>query len=211
VLPEVTEFCRLYLLRHPELSAEDASLALGSGDGSLSRRGRQSLVDWLKLLAGLEIDSIFAADQAHCRDSAAAIAAAKGLEVQAVVELKDQELGRWQGKSWQALAQEEPDKVRDFFAEFGEVQPPEGESLGQAVERFLQWWTRQRPQLIGKSVLLVTSGALLSGFTAAMLGMRLSRAVCLNLPYGGMGVVDIYDNGARITAWNLGALQNDQS
>ncbi|MHC5064216.1 MAG: histidine phosphatase family protein [Planctomycetota bacterium] len=206
MLTEVTDFCRLFLLRHPELSEQHAALALGSGDASLSRRGKSTLVEWLKLVSSLEIDAIYAADQLHCRDAASAIGATKGLEVQAETLLKDQELGRWQGKRWEDLAAEEPDRVREFFADFGEITAPDGESLGQAVERFLEWWNANRQPLLGKTALLVTSGAMLTGFSAAMLGMRLSRAVCLNLPYGGLGVLDIYDNGARISSWNPTAL-----
>lgn len=206
MLSDVTDYCRLFLLRHPELSEQHAALALGSGDASFSRRGKATLVEWLKLFAQLEVDALFAADQLHCRDAAAAIAAAKGLDAQAETLLKDQELGRWQGKRWEDLALEEPDRVREFFADFGEITAPEGESLGQAVERFLEWWNLHRVDLLGKTAVLVTSGAMLTGFSAAMLGMRLSRAVCLNLPYGGLGVLDIYDNGARVSSWNPTAL-----
>jgi hypothetical protein len=49
---------------------------------------------------------------------------------------------------------------------------------------------------------VVTSGGILTGFAAAMLGMRLSRCVSLNLPHGGMGILDLFANGARIQTWN---------
>ena len=51
--------------------------------------------------------------------------------------------------------------------------------------------------------------ALLTGFTAAMLGMRLSRCVSLNLPHGGLGVLDVFQNGVRIASWNPDALRPD--
>ena len=43
---------------------------------------------------------------------------------------------------------------------------------------------------------------------AAMLGMRLSRCVSLNLPHGGLGVLDVFQNGVRIGSWNPDALQD---
>ena len=55
-------------------------------------------------------------------------------------------------------------------------------------------------------MVIVSSGAMVTGFAAAMLGMRLSRAVCLNLPHGGFGVLDVFANGARIATWNPTAL-----
>ena len=54
--------------------------------------------------------------------------------------------------------------------------------------------------------MVVTSGTMLTGFAAAMLGMRLSRAVSLNLPHAGLGVLDIFENGVRIGSWNPGGV-----
>ncbi len=209
MLPDVTDFCRLYLLRHPELDAAHSSLAVGDGEATLSRRGQATAIDWMKLFETIELDAVVAANQPQSADPAAAIAAAKGLEVQSEPRLRDQHLGSWQGRSWEELAAEDPDRVRDFFGEFGEVPAPDGESLGAAVERFFEWWIETKPQSLGKTIAVVTSGAMVTGFTAAMLGMRLSRAVSLNLPHGGLGIVDVFDNGARIATWNPTALSAD--
>jgi hypothetical protein len=62
------------------------------------------------------------------------------------------------------------------------------------------------PGGVGKSLAVVLPGSLLSGFTAAMLGMRLSRCMSLNVPHGGLGVLDVFQNGVRIATWNPGAV-----
>lgn len=202
MLPEVTDFCRLYLFRHPELSADDQGRVIGNGAASLGRRGRESVLRWLRLLEQVRVERVAAADRPQCEDAAAAVAAQKGLEVAAEPRLRDQDMGTWQGRTWDEVARAEPDRVRDFFADFGEVAAPGGESLGQAVERFLGWWNDARPDGAGKTIVTVTSVAMLTGFAAAMLGMRLSRAVSLNLPHGGVGVLDVFQNGVRIATWN---------
>ena len=76
-----------------------------------------------------------------------------------------------------------------------------------AVERMLQWWTEVMPKVAGKEVLVVGPGSLLTGFAAAMLGMRLSRCLSLNLPYAGIGALDAFQNGGRIATWNGDALE----
>jgi broad specificity phosphatase PhoE len=202
VLPEVTDFCRLFLLRHPELAPQHQSRAVGSGNAGLGHRGRAQVVSWLELFADVPLAVAACSDQPQCRDAAAALAAQKGLDPQVDPRLRDQDLGRWQGRSWEAIAREDPDRLRDFFGEFGEVQAPDGESLGQSIERFLDWWQERRGEVLGRSVAVVASGAMVTGFAAAMLGMRLSRAVCLNLPHAGIGVLDVFENGARIATWN---------
>lgn len=210
MLPEVADFCRMFLFRHPELAPADSGRAIGAGAAALGRRGQHSVLRWLELLEEIELDHVFASDQPQCADAAAALAATKGLEVATDERLRDQHLGRWQGRPWNELAQQEPDRVREFFADFGEVAAPDGESLGQAIERFLAWWQEQRATMLGRTIAVVTSGAMLTGFAAAVLGMRLSRAVSLQVPHGGVGVLDLYGNGARVQCWNPEALRRDR-
>ncbi len=209
MLSEVTDFCRVILLRHPELSSEDKNRAVGNGPASLSRRGQESVLRWLEDLADVSVDAIFTANQVQCVDAAGGLAATKGLEAVAEDDLRDQFMGEWQGREWEEIARHEPDRVVDFFGEFGEVNAPEGESLGAAIERFLGWWDTVKRDALGKTIVIVSTGAMVTGFTAALLGMRLSRAVCLNLPHAGMGIVDIFSNGARITSWNPSALDEN--
>ncbi len=139
--------------------------------------------------------AVHASPQPQCSEAAVAIAKPKDLAVETDPRLLDQE-----------LAQQDGDRVRSFFADFGDVRAPAGESLGEAVERVLQWWMEQAPQLVGKSVALVLPGSVLSGFVAAMLGFRLSRSASVSLPHGGLGVLDAYDNAVRLQCWNPGAV-----
>jgi broad specificity phosphatase PhoE len=115
-------------------------------------------------------------------------------------------MGRWQGREWAEIVREDDGMVRTFFAEFGEAKAPGGESLGEATERMLAWWADTAPSVLGKALAVVLPGSLLSGFAAAMLGMRLSRCVSLNLPHGGLGVLDVFGNGVRIACWNPSAV-----
>jgi broad specificity phosphatase PhoE len=163
---------------------------------------------WLDVFGRKKLDSVFAADRAHCSEPAAAVALAKGLEVTTEERLRDQDLGSWQGRRWDDIAKDDPLRARDFFSEFGELTAPGGESLGDAIERMLSWWNSIAPLMAGRSLMVVTAGGMISGFAAAMLGMRLSRAPSLALPLGGIGILDIFQNGARVSAWNATALRD---
>jgi broad specificity phosphatase PhoE len=207
VLADPTDFCRLWLFRHPELDAAHAARAIGSGPAELSRRGRTQVLRWLEILKGVPVAEVHCSPQPQCRGPARALAEAQGQEARADDRLRDQEMGRWQGREWGDVVREEDAAVRTFFAEFGEAQAPGGESLGDGVERILSWWTETMPQALGKSLAVVLPGSLLSGFTAAMLGMRLSRCLSVNLPHGGLGILDVFHNGSRIAAWNPDALR----
>ncbi len=202
VLPEITDFCRLVLLRHPELDPSFAHLAVGDGEARLGRRGQGQVLEWLTLFERLPVDAVHCADQPQCVDPARALAASQAVELVPDPRLNDQHMGTWQGRAWDELVGEEGPAVQEFFASFGDTVAPEGESLGTAVERMFGWWTELAPKALGKTVACVVSGAMLTGFASAMLGMRLSRSVSLNLPHAGLGVLDCFGNGARIATWN---------
>lgn len=206
MLPEPTDFCRLFLFRHPELEPQQQNVAVGSGPAQLGRRGRAQVLSWVQWLEGTKVAEVHYGPQPQCSEPALALAKELGAEAKANTRLRDQEMGRWQGRTWQDLMQEEGEAVSQFFREFGDSKAPGGESLGQAVERVLEWWTLTAPHSLAKSLVVVLPGSVLTGFAAAMLGMRLSRCVSLNLPHGGLGVLDAFQNGVRIATWNPGAL-----
>lgn len=206
VTAEPNDFCRLWLFRHPELDAAHAERAVGAGPADLSRRGRAQVLRWLELLQPVAIASVFSSPQPQCLGPARALAEARGQDAVADERLRDQAMGRWQGRAWTDVMRDEDGAVRAFFTEFGDAMAPGGESLGQAVERLLSWWTSTMPGVAGKALAVVLPGSVLSGFAAAMLGMRLSRCLSLNLPHGGVGVLDVFQNGVRIAAWNPDAV-----
>jgi broad specificity phosphatase PhoE len=209
VIAEPTDFCRLWLLRHPELDARHADRAVGDGPAELSRRGRAQVLHWLTRLQPVALAAVHTSTQPQCLGPARALAEARGQEALGDDRLRDQAMGRWQGRAWSELVRDEDGAVRTFFAEFGEARAPGGESLGEAVERMLSWWTATMPGAAGKSLAVVLPGSLLSGFSAAMLGMRLSRCLSLNLPHGGFGALDVFENGVRVATWNPDAVSAD--
>ena len=206
VLDDPSDFCRLWLLRHPELESAHSELAVGAGPADLSRRGRAQVLRWLEVFQPRELAMVASGPQPQCLDVARGLAEHKQLEVQEDPRLRDQEMGEWQGRSWADIMRDQESAVRSFFGDFGEAAAPGGETLGQAVERMLQWWTEVMPQIAGKEVVVVGPGSLLTGFAAAMLGMRLSRCLSLNLPYAGIGALDAFQNGVRVATWNADAL-----
>ena len=209
VLSDPTDFCRLWLFRHPELDAAHAARAIGAGPADLSRRGRAQVLRWLEILKGTVIAEVHSSPQPQCLGPARALAESQGQEAFSDVRLRDQEMGTWQGRAWNDVMRDEDAAVRTFFSEFGDARAPSGENLGEGVERVLSWWGDTMPKVLGKSLAVVMPGSLLSGFTAAMLGMRLSRCLSLNLPHGGLGVLDVFQNGSRIASWNPDAVQRE--
>ncbi len=209
MLLEPTESARLILLRHPQLEDPSRELALGRLDAELSRRGQQQCLELMRTLASVQIDEVLCSPALHCRRSAEALAKDRGLEPGIVEALHDQDLGAWSGRRWDEIRQSDEALLREFFSDYGLVAPPEGETLTTAVDRALEWWADKAPDCQEKTLLLVLSAPLLSGFTARLLGLSLRRALALNLPAAGLGILDVFRDGAAIRTWHPNCLRDD--
>lgn len=202
MLVEPDGFARLVLLRHPELAGPYATRALGQDDAELSRRGRRQTIEVARFLAPLRIDRVFSSPAAHAVATADALAQGRGLSAETDARLHDQGLGRWQGRQWSELHLTEQALVRQFFADYGMVAPPDGETLGGAVDRALEWWNETCEQMMDRTSLLVGSAPLLSGLAARLLGLSLRRAPALSLPRAALGILDVYRDGAVLRSWH---------
>jgi broad specificity phosphatase PhoE len=209
MLLEPTESARLILLRHPQLADPSREQALGRLDAELSRRGQQQCVELMRTLASVQIDEILCSPAGHCRSAADALAKDRGLSPTSVEALHDQDLGLWSGRRWDAIRENDEALLRDFFADYGLVAPPEGETLTAAVDRALEWWSDKAPICQEKTLLIILSAPLLSGFAARLLGFSLRRALALNLPAAGLGILDVFRDGAAIRTWHPNCLRDD--
>ena len=209
MLSDPDGFARLVLLRHPELADADRARAVGQGDAELSRRGRTHTLEVLRALAGIKIDAVYSSPASQCVDGARAIASDRGFEVRQDERLHDQALGDWQGQDWASLQQEHAALLREFFQDYGLVAPPEGEALGDAVDRALGWWNDVVDGLENKCAVVVAASPLLSGLAARLLGLSLRRAAALNLPASGFGILDVFRDGAALRSWHPLALRDE--
>ncbi len=206
MLEDVTQGARVVLLRHPQIQDPAREAALGQKHAELSRRGREQTLALIRAFAPLHFDAIYSAPTTHCKDTAQAVAQDHGISYESTDGLLDQSLGEWEGRSWAELRQEEEAYVRDFFTDYGLISPPGGESLADAVDRSLAWWSETIDGLLEKTVVLVAAAPILSGFAARLLGITIRRAPSLSLPPAGFGILDVYRDGAFLRAWNPSCL-----
>ncbi|MCA8970780.1 MAG: histidine phosphatase family protein [Planctomycetes bacterium] len=200
---------RLILVRHPEIDDPERGQAIGVGDATLSRRGMQQTVEVIRTLANLTIDEVHASPARHCLDAATAIARDRGLDAVPSESLRGQNLGSWEGKAWTELHADSEALVREFFGAYGAFAPPGGETLSDAVDRALGYWSEIVERLEGKSVVFVAAAPLLGGLAARMLGLGLGRAPALNLAPAAVGILDVFRDGAAVRTWHPNALRDD--
>ena len=142
----------LYFVRHGESEANAAHIFAGQTDSPLTARGRDQAKVVARALAPVRFDRIVASALSRTRDTAAAIAAGRDLQVESFPDLNEIDLGEAAGKPF--------DEVRGLpgYESDGFHQWPGGESLEEVVTRAMRVIDRLVAESAGRTVCVVGHG-----------------------------------------------------
>ena len=122
------------LIRHGENEYVKSGKLAGHTPGvHLNERGRQQAGALAEALAGVRLKAIYASPLERAVETAEPIARKHGLEIQLRPDLKDNAIGRWQGRSWKALRRTRAWKVVQQAP--SRFRFPEGESFMETQAR----------------------------------------------------------------------------
>src|SRR5712691_9755247 len=133
----MTEFL---LGRHGETDWNRDRRFQGHADPGLNDTGRVQALELADELAAERIDAIYASDLARARETAEIIAGRVGAPVVLDRELREIDVGEWQGLTWPEIEQRYPDGVRNWHEhgqgwERGETYDALGERVVAALRR----------------------------------------------------------------------------
>ncbi|CAM3138456.1 histidine phosphatase family protein [Moritella viscosa] len=121
----------LYLVRHGEPQIRNA--LLGRTNPELSELGWQQMLD---NCAGLtDIDVMISSPLLRCALFAKHIAAQQELPLHISADFVEFDFGDWDGRSYQALHNDFPQGMHNFFIDPANNTPPNGESLADFSQR----------------------------------------------------------------------------
>jgi probable phosphoglycerate mutase len=102
----------LLLVRHGETDWNRARRFQGHADQPLNDAGREQARELADALADEEIDAVYTSDLLRARETAEILAARLDAEVVALRELREIDVGSWQGLSWPEIEERHPDGAR---------------------------------------------------------------------------------------------------
>lgn len=102
----------LLLVRHGETDWNVEQRFQGRADPPLNDAGRDQARALAAQLADTELDAIYTSDLARARETAEIVAAATGAPVLALADLREIDVGEWQGLTWPEIEERFPDGVR---------------------------------------------------------------------------------------------------
>ena len=180
IMPDRT-VTRLHLLRHGCVANLEDRVVRGQLDVPVSAEGLEQstrLASWLVACEALP-DALLGSDLSRCRVLGDALAARLRLAYEATPALREQHMGDWQGRTWSAVTEREPERVRAYWDDYARVAPPGGESFVDLVERVSAWWERTLATSRGRTVWVVTHVGVIRALSCHLLGMPPGEALRL--------------------------------
>ncbi len=182
---------RLFLIRHGSTAPNECRPFVLQGceiNGPLTELGRRQSQAVGRFLSRFQIHAVYASSLRRAQETAAAIAVHHNLPVQTRHELRECSVGRWEGKSWEAIQAEDPEGHRAFFADPVNAPHPGGESYSDLLNRVQPSINELLEKHAGQNIVVVAHNLANRVYLAELVGIDLKHArklrqmnCCVNL------------------------------
>ena len=149
------EWTRIVLVRHGETEWNQENRWQGSRGTPLSARGRRQCQAAAEALADAGIGVVYASDLERARQSAEIIAGRLGLPVRFDVNLRERDVGQWEGLTDEEVSERFPEDHVRHLAHPGTFAATGGESREEVFARVVEFIERLVADHAGEAVLVV--------------------------------------------------------
>lgn len=127
----------IYLIRHGETEYHVQGCALGRIDAGLNELGSKQAERVSEALKGSGVGAIYSSPLLRCRQTAAPLEKATGLELTVIDGFQEIDLGEWDGLQFSEIYRTGGDTFSRWMTEPAEVRIPGGEKLNEVYERVI--------------------------------------------------------------------------
>jgi broad specificity phosphatase PhoE len=171
----------LLLVRHGETDWNRERRFQGHADPPLNETGREQAQALAAELAGEGIELVYTSDLARAVETAEIVAARLGADVRSMRDLREIDVGEWQGLTWQEIEERYPDGARSWHEhgagwETGETYEQLGERVVAALRRIASDHPEERVLVVGHGGAIRATRAFIEGVSVPESRIR-SRAI----------------------------------
>ena len=163
----------VYLARHGQSDWNAAGRWQGHADRPLTALGLRQAADLAEELAAVRLDAVYSSDLRRARETAEAVAGPRGLEVRALADLREVDVGSWSGLTRAEANERFPDEFRRWTE--GAHGWEDGETYEHMAERVVAAVLRIAAGHAGEAVLVVSHGGPIRALHAVALGLDVSE------------------------------------
>jgi broad specificity phosphatase PhoE len=163
---------QLLLVRHGETDWNRDGRFQGHADPPLNDAGREQARALADELAGERIDFVYTSDLVRARETAEIVAGRLGADVVARSELREIDVGEWEGLTWPEIEERYPEGARSWHEQgygwkSGETYDQLGERIVAALRRIAADHPAQRVLVVGHGGTVRATRAFLEGLSVA--------------------------------------------
>jgi broad specificity phosphatase PhoE len=186
---------RMLLLRHGETAYSVDRRFSGRGDLPLTERGRAQAEAAAKRIGDLDdVAGVVTSPLGRARETAAAVAAATGLQPVVDEGLIETDFGEWEGLTFAEVQDRWPSEV-DSWLKSVSTAPPGGESFAAAARRVRRSRDRIIAAFPGRTVVVVSHVTPIKALVQLGLDAGPSVLFRLHLDIASLSIVDWYADG----------------
>ena len=192
----------IYLVRHGAVVGAESRRFIGHLDVPLSPLGEAQCEALARRVATEALAAVYSSDLVRSRRSAEILAAPHGLRTEALPELREFAMGRWEGLTAEEIRARDPVAFEEWMADIGRFQFPEGEHLEQVAARAWRAFERIAAAHAGARVAVVAHGGTNRAILCRALGIPLGRILALGQDYAALSVLEAAPEGWRLRLLN---------
>ena len=194
----MTSKTRLYLIRHGEVEGAGTPRYNGHADVSLTERGKAQYLGIRERLAEAKITACYTSDLVRCTWGAEMLGARMGFEPVREPNLRELDIGIWEGMTWAELMEKSPEEWQTRLADIVSYRVPGGENLLDLQNRIMpvinDIVTRHR----GEEVLVVAHGGANRVILLNAIGAPLASLFNVEQNYCCLNIIDYYADGKTV-------------
>jgi len=199
----------VFLVRHGAVAAGRGRTYIGQAERPLSEEGIRQALRLRVMLEHAAIATVCCSDLSRSIRTAEILAEDRAVEMRAYRELREIDLGAWDGRSFAEITRRFPADFKARGEDLEHWRPPGGESFGDLRDRILPLF-RDLLESSPGNLLLVGHAGVNRVILCETLGIPLANVFQIGQDYGCLNVIGVGSLGCRIqllnyTPWGMPA------
>ena len=192
----------LYLMCHGDSRQDDVKRYIGQTDLVLNERGIEQARYWQGKLSSVSFYRIYCSDLVRSLETARIIAQDREVQVCSLSELREINLGAWEGLSVTEVRQRFPGEYERRGENFPDYRPRNGERFSDLRRRVVPVFERIAGEMEGH-VLIVGHAGVNRTILCHVLGMPLANLFRLEQQPGSLSILVRKGNALRLRGINI--------
>jgi alpha-ribazole phosphatase len=196
----MTAKTRIYLIRHGQVVGHDKPSYNGHADVALTGLGVSQYHQLKERLADAGLTACYSSDLSRCAAGAAIICAPLGIKPVLKPELRELNIGIWEGLTWEEIISRYPQEWQARLDDIVNYRVPEGENLLDLAGRAIPAFRSIISAHPGENVLVVGHGGMNRVPLLDAIGAPLAMLFNIEQKYACLNIIDCYEDGKTVVS-----------